>query len=401
MWHFLLSIILILIGFQSFSQSDKNFKVYWSDGLQAKSTDGKTKIKMGGRLQTDVMFISQDDSLKSEFDGYNGVEFRRARIYTSGTIYNNIKFKFQLDFAGGNAVIKDAYLQLIKLPVVGNLRIGNFKEPQGLSMLTSSKNITFMERPLGNAFDNDRNIGFMIFNQHFDKRLTWNAGYFYPTDNSGKYVGNRYNIVFRLAGLPYYDVDNGYKVLHIGASFAHQYHDNTEQKFSIRPEAHLAPKYLKLEVDAVSAVNDINGEFMFIFNSISIDAEYTRANLIPSSTSNLNASSYNIYAYSSTFSWFITGEHRNYVKSKTVFDKLVPKKNFGDEGGIGAFELAFRYSHINMDDSDLNGGIMSDFTTGVNWYLNPAVKIAFNYIYSDVKNMGIANIYQMRFQLVF
>lgn len=392
--------IMLLITYSVFSQSDKNFNVYWSEGLKAESPDGKVKIKLGGRIQTDVMFINQDDSLNNHFDAENGVEFRRARIYTSGTIYKNIKFKFQMDFAGGNAVIKDAYVQLTKIPGIGNLRVGNFKEPSGLAMLTSSKYITFMERPLGNAFDNDRNIGGMIFNQHFDRRFSWYAGYFYPTDNSGKYTGNKYNLVFRIAGLPYYNIDKGYKVLHLGVSMAHQYQDNSEIKYSIRPEAHLAPKYLSMKVDEVKDVRDINGELLFIFNSFALQGGYTYATVNTGPTSVLTNSSYHFYGYNGSLSWFVTGEHKNYVKSKTVFDKIKPKKNLGD-GGVGAIELAIRYSEANLDDADLNGGKISDITGAINWYLNPATKVAANYIYSDVKNLGKANIFQMRFQIVF
>jgi phosphate-selective porin OprO and OprP len=394
-------ILLLLIGYQSVGQDKKNFDVYWNNGLKADSHDGSFKIKMGGRLQYDVMWINQDDSLNNHFDAYNGTEFRRARLYTSGKIYNNIKFKFQMDFADGNAIIKDAYIQLTKIPYVGNLRVGNFKEPFGLSMLTSSKYITFMERPLANAFDNDRNPGFMAFNQHLEKRLSWYAGYFFPTDNSGKYLGNKYNVVFRLTGLPLYDVDNGYKVLHLGMSYAHQYHDNTEVKFSLRPEAHLAPKYLSLKMDDVSNINDINAEFLLIYNSFSIESEYTISYVLPGDASTLSNSSYNFSAYTATLSWFITGEHKNYVQPKTAYDRVTPRKNFGDDGGIGAFELAFRYSYMDLDDADLAGGIMSNITGGINWYLNPSVKVATNYVYSDVKDLGKANIFQMRFQIAF
>lgn len=393
--------ILILIGYQVISQNKKDFNVYWDNALKAESKDGDFKIKMGGRIQADIMWIQQDDSLDNHFDAHNGVEFRRIRIYTSGTLYKNIKFKLQMDFAGGMSVIKDAYIQLTKIPVLGNIKVGHFKEPFGLTMLTSSKYITEMERPLANTFDNDRNLGFMMFNQHYSKRLSWYAGYFYPTDNSGKYLGNKYNLVFRLTGLPVYNMDEGYKILHLGASFAHQYHDNTEVSFKLRPEAHLAPKYLNLSIDNVVDINDFNGEFLLIFNTLSFESEYTVSSVIPSSSSTLNNSSYKFFAYYGTFSWFITGEHKNYVKSKTTFARLSPKKNLGQDGGFGAVELSVRYSHVNLDDADLNGGVMNTVTGGINWYLNPATKVAFNYVWADVKNLGKANIFQMRFQIAF
>jgi phosphate-selective porin OprO/OprP len=105
-------------------------------------------------------------------------------------------------------------------------------------------------------------------------------------------------------------------------------------------------------------------------------------------------------AWFANISWFITGEHKNYNPSKSAFDRVHPKKNFGDNG-IGSFEIALRYSSIDFDDADLNGGRMNDFTAGLNWYLNPAVRFTFNYIHSTLKEIGEANIFQTRFQVTF
>ncbi len=395
-----LFVILIACN-QLFSQDKKDFNVYWNNALKVESHDGKNKISIGGRIQYDVMWISQDDSLNSHFDAHNGAEIRRARFYTSGLIYNNIKFKFQMDFAGGKAAIKDAYIRLIKIPVVGNIQVGNFKEPFGLSVLTSSKYLTEMERSVGNVFDNGRSMGFMLFNQHYNKRLSWFAGYFYPSKSTDKYVGNKYNLVFRLTGLPVYNTKQGYKILHIGAAVAHQFHDNTEVTFSMGAEAHLAPKYLNIKLDNVSTIDDINAEFLFINGRFSFESEYTVSliNLSPSST--LASSSYNVYGYYATVSWFLTGEHKNYVTSKTTFAKVSPRKNFGQDGGIGAVEIFARYSDANLNDNDLKGGEMTGITAGANWYLNPATKVAINYVYTDVKTLGKSNIFQMRFQIAF
>ncbi len=64
----------------------------WSNGAQINRSDGKFKIKFGGRVQFDVMNIWQNTSLDNEFEAENGAEFRRIRLYSSGTIYGNIKF---------------------------------------------------------------------------------------------------------------------------------------------------------------------------------------------------------------------------------------------------------------------------------------------------------------------
>ena len=79
---------------------------------------------------------------------------------------------------------------------------------------------------------------------------------------------------------------------------------------------------------------------------------------------------------------------------------IKPNKNFG-KGGAGAFEVSFRYSSIDFNDYDIQAGTLNDITVGLNWYLNPAVRYTLNYINANVKNLGRANIFQMRFQVAF
>jgi phosphate-selective porin OprO and OprP len=50
--------------------------------------------------------------------------------------------------------------------------------------------------------------------------------------------------------------------------------------------------------------------------------------------------------------------------------------------GIGAWEVAARYSHLNLDDANglIRGGIMDGYTFGINWYLNANLKLQFEYV---------------------
>ncbi len=393
-------LIFLVTGMFVKAQENSGFTTRWKNGLHIESVDKNFKIKLGGRIHFDVMVIDQDDSLDAHFLAKNGAELRRARLYTSGTIYKNIKFKFQVDFAPGRVVMKDVYIQLTKIPVVGNIRVGHFKEPFGLEMLTSSNFITFMERPLTNQFDFDRSLGGMLYNHHFNKRFSWYAGFFVPDYNLGIYLGNMYHLTFRVAGSPVYRTEGHYRVLHIGAGYSHQFLDNKEIKYKTRPEAHLAPKYIRLQVDHLKTADAFKGELAFVLGSFTFESEYTATGLNPSSDSELKENNYMVDAWFANVSWFITGEHKNYNPSKTAFDRVYPNKNFGN-GGVGAFEIALRYSSIDFDKADLYGGQMDDFTAGLNWYLNPAVKFAFNYIHSHLKEIGKANIFQVRFQVTF
>ena len=63
-------------------------------------------------------------------------------------------------------------------------------------------------------------------------------------------------------------------------------------------------------------------------------------------------------------SFFLTGEHRPYKTSSGAFDRVKPKNNLDGKGGWGALEFAARYSMLDLNDEDMNGGELSNFTLG-------------------------------------
>jgi len=127
---------------------------------------------------------------------------------------------------------------------------------------------------------------------------------------------------------------------------------------------------------------------------LSIQGEYVITSVNAHETINLTS-------YYGQISYFITGENRKYKNSLAGFDRVSPSKNMGD-GGLGALELAARYS--SMDLSEGNGGILHDITLGLNWHLNPCTRIMFNYVMgvADVNSEDInENTLQMRMQIDF
>ena len=106
----------------------------------AQSSD--KEIKFGGRIMYDMAVW--ENTTNDVATQTSRTEFRRVRFYNSGKIYGNVKYKLQLDFAGGEIAFKDVWMELNKLPIKGALRVGHFKEPLRLEALNSSKYITFM-----------------------------------------------------------------------------------------------------------------------------------------------------------------------------------------------------------------------------------------------------------------
>ena len=85
---------------------------------------------------------------------------------------------------------------------------------------------------------------------------------------------------------------------------------------------------------------------------------------------------------------------------------MKPKKPLDMKGeGSGAVELAVRYAKIDLDSEGIQGGVGSDVTFGVNWYLNPNARVMLNYVTHHVRwNSdldGDVNSVAVRFQINF
>ncbi len=101
----------------------------------------------------------------------------------------------------------------------------------------------------------------------------------------------------------------------------------------------------------------------------SLQAEYMQARVQRTSGPDLAFDGW--YAFAS---WFVTGEHRRYNHKRGSFKQIRPK------GRYGAWELAARYSSIDLADQNVQGGQEDNITLGVNWYVNKNLRFMANYI---------------------
>ncbi|MFK5958225.1 MAG: porin [Lutibacter sp.] len=396
----------LLLGILLFSkiifmqaQETHNLKSFWDNGFHIQSEDGSFKMKFGGRIQYQSSYFLQDTQTINLFNkAINGTEFRRIRFYNSGTIYSFISYKLQVDFTGNSTKLKDAYISINKIPAIGKFTIGHFKEPFGLDNLNSSNDMSFIERAPNIDMTLGRNNGFMLSNTAFNKRTTWALGTFKDTDNYGKAISNNYNLTGRITGLPITN-ENFTKLMHFGVAFSFRNPSNNEFKLDSKPEANLLPNYINTGIiEHVDNVLLTGIEFAIVKNSFSIQSEYINSKI----NRNSDLNSYNFFGYYIETSYFLTGEHKNYSNKSATFKRVSPKSNFNPQSkGLGAIELAIRYATTDYSDSSLNGGELTNFTTSVNWILNPATKFSFNYSLANLKTIGKTSIFQMKFQVVF
>ena len=380
-----LTILCFLVSSLIFSQ---DFNCIWNNGFKNTSSDGDFKLKFGGRIMFDYAFWNTN--INGTDESFSGSEFRRVRLFNSGQVYKNVKYKVQFDFDGDGASFKDVYMEITKVPFVGNIKVGHFKEPFRLEALTSSKYMTFMERGLPIAFSPERNVGLMLHNSYMDNKLSIQAGIFQNGLSDEEQNGNR-NITSRISYLP---INNNDQLLHLGIGFSSRKNSDNTYSVSTRPENHMGNKLISASIENVEQTNLIGTEMAWVMGPLSVQGEYIMNTVDADET-------YNFTSYYGQISYFLTGEKRKYKNSLAGFDRVSPGKNLGNDG-MGALELAARYS--SMDLSEANGGILNDITLGLNWYLNPSTRIMFNYVMgvADVNSEDInENTLQMRMQIDF
>ena len=384
-----------------------DWRFYWKQGVHLDSPEDFLKLKFGGRLQWDYGWyngnqLRDDRSLDLESQG----EVRRARLYMSGEMAKILAFKFQFDFAGKDTTMKDFYLRVKKLPYVGNFTIGHFYEPFSLETLTSGKYTTFIERALPTAFSPERNWGMRLDNHAFDERMTWALGVYHAYVNNdlahwgSSSQGQATAMTGRVTYLPCYK-DKGRKLLHVGAAYSLRRPEESI-KFEQRPEAHMMKTLTSTGSFYAKRVHLLGTEVAWVHGPFSVQAEYIAAGV------NVRREADDVWLqgmYVQT-SYFLTGEHRPYDTKTGVFKGVKPKKNFLSGGGIGAWEVAARFSTIDLNDGDLSTSAhrMTDLTVGLNWYLNPNMRISGNYVRSCVKGpltSDAADIFLLRLQIAF
>ena len=183
---------------------------------------------------------------------------------------------------------------------------------------------------------------------------------------------------------------------------------------SIAPESHLAPYVVDTgDIPADTAV--VAGvEFAWVHGPWSLQTEYLHAwiqgasqtidygSTFPQTTSARTLTFDGFYA---SAGWFLTGESRSYDPVEGVFSRTIPRHDFTwGHGGWGAVELAGRYSFVNLNSADVQGGRLSMLMAGVNWYPHSHVKVRFDYGFGHVSDRtpeGDMHIFQSRVEIDF
>ncbi len=348
-------------------------------------------INPRGRFHLDYAAHSEDNAELGD-----GFRVRRARIGLNGNIDDDWRYQIEYDFAEDGSAARDVYLRYTGFDA-GDLTIGHFKVPFGLEELTSSNNITLIERSLPTTtFAQSRRVG-VGYSASADNWTASVMGFGQgsgsgtrSTDgDEGLGVGGRFT---------FNPIKTDNQLVHLGiaATWEQPEDDGIEEvRFRTRPESR-PTKVRLVDTGSISDVDNITQlglEAAWQSGPFSVQGEYIRSDV---SRGN-GESDVDFSGWYVSGSWVLTGESRGYRGG--VFRGVSPNLT------SGAWELTARYSSVDLDDTPtVFGGEEQNFTLGLNWYANDRIRFMANYVNVDSERGGVSDdphIFLMRAQVAF
>jgi phosphate-selective porin OprO/OprP len=162
-----------------------------------------------------------------------------------------------------------------------------------------------------------------------------------------------------------------------GSVYYRNYSGESNLDIATRPEAHIASKKL-VDTGVVSGADDavfFNFDASTVYGPFHAQAEYTGAKVYRQGAADVY-----FYGYYAQAGWFITGESRNYDIKSGKYKRPIPTRE-----GLGAWEVAVRWSAIDLQKKDVLGGEERNFSAGLNWWVNQNIMFRFNYVYGMLR----------------
>jgi phosphate-selective porin OprO/OprP len=338
-----------------------------------------------------------------------------------GSIYDQFDFMIEYDFANAaneNSGQQSAsfanltsaptplnlWLQIRDVPCLGNVRYGNQSKPIGMENNTSAAFLPFMERSDNNdafygPFDNGFALGLASWNWSESERMTWRYGIYQPATNTFGVAINHYSAGARVTALPLYD-DDGRELIHLGLGYWGGEIVQDQLRDRVRPLLRNAPGF---DVPVIADTSEVPGskqytiapEFAMVLGSLTIQAEYAGQWLVGAVASNGQPQGTVFYhgGYVEAL-YFLTGEYQDYDRHEGVFGRVVPIRDYhwkkhDEYKAWGAWQIGARFSYIDLNDKAIEGGRIYDWTVGLNWFLNPNMKVQLNYIVEHRNQEGV------------
>jgi len=364
------------------------------EGVQIRSADGTTYLRVRGYVQADARVFTEDDVRPNT----NTFVLRRVRPIFEGQVSKHFEFRFMPDFGGGTAVIQDAWMDW-KFGASTRLRAGKTKVPFGLERLQSALDILFVEREAATNIAPNRDIGLMMTGDPLDGLVNWSAGVWNGVTDGGSGdidTTNGKEGSARVFVQPFLRTSStAFRGFGIGIAATLGRNDGTPASpalssyrtpgqqvfFSYRTDATTTtPATADGTTVAAGRKMRVSPQMYWSIGRFGLLAEYARSDQevtrAPSTTNLTNE------AWDATASFLLTDD-------VTSYRGVTPKRPFDPESrGFGAVEIVARAGAQRQDENSFpfyanpasSAEVARDRGVGVNWYLSRNAKLMLDYI---------------------
>lgn len=392
--------LILLVGIVGLFAETAEGSLGWDKRgyLVFKSEDGNFQLRMDTRFYINGSFYMDDpDEILS-----NQTNLRKARFAIKTRLWNYWSFEWDIDVAEGDLVeIKDLFVSYTGFNN-SHLKFGNFKQAFGMEELSSSRYLVFPERALPMlAFETDRQFGLEYSRWGYLGKIPFNlrssvytqtlaneskADYEKEVDETGMGLAARLVVGPELSD----DI-----MIHGGVAMVYDTPFDDSEIMDFKSEAETKNGDLEfLDTDKIREVDHAlryGLEGALQYKNFHLQGEYVQTQVIRIDESKAGDATFEGgYAY---LTWIMTGERRPWSNTDGEFGQVIPKNKKS-----GAWELAARYSHLNLNDGDaylsspiedqqprtISGGAGNIITLGLNWYANPNVKFQLAYSMVDL-----------------
>ena len=365
-----------------------------------RSADGQFQISPYGYVDIDHRAYKGDGAPPDTF------VIRRARFGFQGNYGSHFDYAILTDAnATSGAIVRDVYLNVRVRPEF-QFQAGQFKEPFAQETGIGATNLDFTERGLqsllypcaGTAY---RCPGITLHGDISGGVMQWWAGAFNGRNGVAPNLTNEPEFVGRLRFYPFRKSKNDlFKQFAFGGSIEHSRACALcgDQSFSGNLPDATYNFFPSLRING--PIERYEGEFTYIKGPLAARGEYVQLQqqryAVGSETVGglgfLSLPGVGAKAWNGAVTYLLTGEKRPENGTPRVKKPLFGPDTPGGKGrGLGAFELAARYSGIQSNAPSANfltiftPGFVPQYdfhtdqiTFGVNWYPNYWVKYQFN-----------------------
>lgn len=378
------------------------------------TADGQNTLAITGRLHLDVGAYDWKpaSSGTSPRNLDSGINARRARLGVQGQFLGDWGYALIYDFGGSQdsgsgginkSGIENALINYHGIPGF-TYYLGYMDVPYTLDEATSSNNIMFMEKSLAGdtATGIDGNDARAAVGATWNNDRAWvgvfgtgptagtTHGISAPTYANAVQFGATGRATYQLLQTPDYS-------FHIGADAEGLIKPPKPAAFgavtlSDSPELRVDPTALISTGTIGTSLNPVTGASVFGFETAGgIGSLYGQGEYFHFNVDRRGLSDLTFDGGYGEVSYTLTGEARKYTPGCGCYSGIAPAHPFSlRSGGWGAWEIAARYSVLDLNDATVLGGKETNYTFGLNWYPNNNLRFMLNYIHADVDKSAAA-----------